>query len=201
MEPTGKFLQIVGNETRRKILTLLSQEPHYISEIAKELEITQPAILKHLSILEQAGLIESFRQDSPLGAARKYYKICHSVGIEVAINSSGFKVKKQPDLTSCANFTKMDQAIKQLTNQINHAQNLTEKASKARELMNAAEILLACKSFEKGKWSCETCHQVAGLKKGTSQIILHMSKGDIESGLRKLMETIDKISIGFDART
>jgi ArsR family transcriptional regulator len=197
METTGKILQIVGNETRRKMLTLLSQEPHYISEIAKKLEITQPAILKHLTILEEAGLIESFKKDSPMGAARKYYRICNTVGIEVAINPKSFKVNKQFQTTSCPTYVKIEQTIKQLTEQINQAKDLSTKASRARELMKAADTLLACIDFEKGKWSCETCHQMAILRKETSQIILRVSNGDIESGLRKLIDAINQLSAGL----
>jgi predicted transcriptional regulator len=197
VEPTGRILQIVGNETRRRILTLLSQEPHYISEIAKKLEVTQPAILKHLSILEEAGLIESFREDSPLGAARKYYRICDTVGLEVAINPKGFKVNKQPPLTNCPTYVKTEQTIQLLTAQINKAKDLPTKAVKARELMKAADMLLACTDFEKGKWSCEACRQVAALRKETSQIILHVSKGNIELGLHKLIEAVDQLSKGL----
>ena len=194
MEPTGKLLQIVGNETRRKILTLLSQEPHYISEIAKKLEVTQPAILKHLSILEKAGLIENFKENSPIGAARKYYRICDSVDLEVAINPKAFNVNKQPQMTSCPTYIKMEPTIKQLTEQINHAKDLPTKASKAQDLMNAADTLLSCKDFQKGQRNCETCNQVARLRKETSQIILHVSNGDVESGLRQLIVAIDHIS-------
>ncbi len=194
MEPAGKILQIVGNETRRKILTLLSQEPRYISEIAKRLEITQPAILKNLSILEEAGLIESFKKKSPIGAARKYYRICHTVGIEVAIDPRGFKVNKQPQITICPTYVKIEQTIKQLNEQINQALDIVTKANKARELIEAVDLLLACTDFEKGKKSCEICHQMAMLRKETSQIILHVSKGDIESGLHKLIEVVNQLS-------
>jgi len=201
MEPTGKFLQIVGNETRRKILTLLSQKPHYISEIAKKLEITQPAILKHLSILQEAGLIESFREDSPLGAARKYYRICHTVGVEVAINPKSFSVNKQLEIERCPTYVEIEQIIKKLTEQINRTQDLAIKACKARELIKNVDRLLACKGFEKVKLSCETCHQMAILRKETSQIILDVSNGDIESGLRKLMNTIDLLSPKFASKS
>jgi predicted transcriptional regulator len=197
MEPTDKILQIVGNETRRKILTLLAKEPRYISEIAKILEVTQPAILKHLSILEKAGLIESFWKDSPVGAARKYYRICESVGVEIAINPKSFEVNKQPQKTSCPKYSEIERTIKQQTEEINKAKDLTTKAAKARELMKTADSLLACADFEEGKWNCETCHQVASLRKETSQIILHVSSGDVESGLRKLIDAIVQLSTGL----
>jgi predicted transcriptional regulator len=197
METTDKILQIVGNETRRKILTLLSEEPRYISEIAKKLEVTQPAILKHLNILEKAGLIKSFWRNSPVGAARKYYQICKSVGVEIAINPKSFEVNKRPQKTSCPKYLETERTIKQLTEETNKAKDLTAKAAKARELMKAADLLLACTDFEKGKWNCETCHQVASLRKETSQIILHVSSGDVESGLRKLIDAIVQLSTGL----
>ena len=197
MEPTDKILQIIGNETRRKILTLLAKEPRYISEIAKILEVTQPAILKHLSILEKAGLIESFWKDSPVGAARKYYRICESVGVEIAINPKSFEVNKLPQKTRCPKYLETERTIKQLTEETNKAKDLTAKAAKARELMEAADLLLACTDFEKGKWNCETCHQVASLRKDASQIILHVSSGDVESGLRKLIDAVEQIATGL----
>ena len=200
MEPTDKILQIVGNETRRKILSLLSEEPQYISEIAKKLEVTQPAILKHLKILETGGLITSFWKDSPMGAARKYYRICDSVGVEVAINPQSFKVNRQPQKASCPKYADAELAIRQLTNEINKAKDLTTKAAKARELMKAADMLLACTDFDKGIWNCETCHHVASLRKQTSQIILHVSHGDIESGLRKLMDAMEQLSAGLQPK-
>ena len=100
MKSMGKVLEIVGNETRRRILELLSDKPQYISQIAKKLDVTQPAILKHLAVLEKTGLIESFWRRNPLGAARKYYRICDSVDIEIAINPQGFKVDKRPQKMS-----------------------------------------------------------------------------------------------------
>jgi predicted transcriptional regulator len=197
MEPTDKILQIVGNETRRKILSLLSEEPRYISEIAKKLEVTQPAILKHLSILEKANLIESFWRDSPMGAARKYYRICDSVGVEIAINPKGFRVSKQPQRTICPRFSQIERKIRQLTTEINAAKDLPTKAVGARKLIKTADTLLACADFEKGRWACENCRHVTSLRKETSQIILHVSSGDVESGLRKLIDAVDQLTSGL----
>jgi ArsR family transcriptional regulator len=197
MESNDKILQIVGNETRRKILTILSEEPRYISEISKKLEVTQPAILKHLSILEKAGLIENFWRKSPVGAARKYYRICDSVGVEIAINPKGFRVNKRPQRLSCSNYLEKERTIKQLTDEINRTKSVTTKAAKARELLKMADSLLSCVDYERGKWNCETCHQVASLRKEASQIILHVASGDIESGLRKLIDAIDQLAAGL----
>jgi len=197
MKSMDQVLQIVGNETRRKILTLLSKEPHYISQIAKKLDVTQPAILKHLSLLQDAGLIESFWKKNPLGAARKYYKICDSVGIEIAINPENFKVTQRPQKMNCSKYLQMEPRIKRLTEEINRAKTIAAKSAKARELMEIADALLSCVNYAKGEWSCENCHRVASLRKETSQIILHVSRGDIESGLRKLTEAINQLAAGL----
>jgi ArsR family transcriptional regulator len=197
MKSMEKVLQIIGNENRRKILTLLSEEPHYISQIAKKLDVTQPAILKHLSLLQKAGLIESFWRKNPLGAARKYYKICDSVGIEIAINPKGFRVAGSSQRMSCSKYMETERAIKRLTEEINRAEDVDTKAAKAQELMAVADSLLSCVDYEKGNWNCENCHRVASLRKEAAQIILHVSKGDVESGLRKLTDTINQLASGL----
>jgi len=197
MKSMDEVLQIVGNETRRRILTLLSEEPHYISQIAKKLDVTQPAILKHLSLLQKAELIESFWRKSPLGAARKYYKICDSVGIEIAINPKDFRITRHAQKMSCSKYLEMERVIKRLTEEINRAEDVAAKAAKARELMGVADALLSCVDYEKGNWNCENCHRVATLRKEASQIILHVSKGDIELGLRKLTEAINQLAAGL----
>lgn len=197
MKSMDKVLQIVGNENRRRILTLLSEEPHYISQIAKKLDVTQPAILKHLSLLQKAGLIESFWRKSPLGAARKYYEICDSVGIEIAINPDGFRVARSPQRMNCSKYLEMEHTIKRLTEEINRAEDVAAKAAKARELMGVADSLLSCVDYERGNWDCENCRRVASLRKEASQIVLHVSRGDIESGLRKLTEAINQLAAGL----
>lgn len=197
MKSMDKVLQIVGNENRRKILTLLSEDPHYISQIAKKLDVTQPAILKHLSLLQKAGLIESFWRKNPLGAARKYYRICDSVGIEIAINPKDFRVTRCPQRMTCSKYMETERKIKRLTEEINRAGDVDTKAAKARELMEAADSLLSCANHERGNWNCENCHRVASLRKEASQVILHVSSGDVEAGLRKLTETINQLAAGL----
>jgi len=197
MKSMDKVLQIVGNETRRRILTLLSKEPHYISQIAKKLDVTQPAILKHLSLLQKAGLIENFWEKNPLGAARKYYKICDSVGIEIAINPRNFRVSRRPQRMSCSKYLETERVIKRLAEEINRAEDVAVKAAKARELMEIADSLLSCVDYERENRNCENCHRVASLRKEASQIVLHVSKGDIESGLRKLTEAINHLAAGL----
>ncbi|MCD1294534.1 ArsR family transcriptional regulator [Methanocella sp. CWC-04] len=82
------LLDILGNENRRNILTLLSYRPCYVTEISEELKVSPKAIIDHLKILEDAGLVESFYDQQ----RRKYYEIANNVRIEVSISPLMFRV-------------------------------------------------------------------------------------------------------------
>ena len=47
----------LADPTRRKILARLSKGEANVSELSKPFEMSQPAISKHLKVLERAGLI------------------------------------------------------------------------------------------------------------------------------------------------
>ena len=57
-----KVLDILGNETRRRILRYLAEEPRYFIQLSKELGVSQQAVLKHLEILQALNLVESFAE-------------------------------------------------------------------------------------------------------------------------------------------
>jgi len=187
------ILHIVGNETRRRILALLSEEPHYVTQMAKKLDVTQPAVLRHLQILEGSGLIESFSVVNPLGAARKYYKICESLQLEIALNPQAFRVTERPEPTVCVRYLEKAGAFERLTGEINAADDIDSKASRANEMMMAADALLSCAGYDGKNPVCVKCRTEATLRRKASQIILHVSKGDLRSGLQALTETIDQL--------
>ena len=194
MERTEQLLEIVGNETRRRILALLSEKPHYISEISKKLDVTQPAILKHLALLEKAGVIESFAEESPFGAPRKYYKIRDSVNIEVAIHPTDFRVTKHPPAIECPTYTNLEGEMGRLTDEINKARDVVEKAAKAGELRERADMLLACQKYNGESWDCRECRRIASLRKSVSEVIIQVAGGEISSGLRTLSALIDQLT-------
>lgn len=82
------LLDILGNENRRNILTLLSYRPCYVTEISEELGVAPKAIIDHLKILESAGLVVSYHDEQ----GRKYYEIANNVRIEVSISPLMFEV-------------------------------------------------------------------------------------------------------------
>jgi ArsR family transcriptional regulator len=82
------LLDILGNENRRNILTLLSYRPCYVTEISEELGVAPKAIIDHLKILESAGLVVSYHDEQ----GRKYYEIADNLRIEVSISPLMFDV-------------------------------------------------------------------------------------------------------------
>lgn len=90
------ILDILGNDTRRKILSILSQEPMYFNQLAREIDIGQQAVLRHLQALEESGLIETYAEKSKLGAPdRKYYRLNNSFILTISLSEDDFTVKKQ----------------------------------------------------------------------------------------------------------
>ncbi|MDL2261185.1 ArsR family transcriptional regulator [Methanimicrococcus sp. OttesenSCG-928-J09] len=88
MEPS-EFLDILGNENRRKILALLADRPYFVSEISSRLDVAPKAVIGHLSLLENAGLIES----SVDSQRRKYYSISKSLHLEVSVSPYSYSVR------------------------------------------------------------------------------------------------------------
>ncbi|KKG08620.1 ArsR family transcriptional regulator [Methanosarcina sp. 2.H.A.1B.4] len=90
MDP-AKLLDILGNENRRKIIQLLANRPCYVSEISGRLGVGPKAIISHLSLLEQAGLIE-FSVDEQ---RRKYFNIANNMRLEVSVSPYAYTMSLQ----------------------------------------------------------------------------------------------------------
>jgi ArsR family transcriptional regulator len=88
------ILDILGNSTRRRILFLLSKEPLYFNQLSKIIGIGQQSILRHMKILEDSGLIETYTQESNLGAPdRKYYHLASTFSMNMAFSKDGFYIR------------------------------------------------------------------------------------------------------------
>lgn len=67
--PLDAVFSALGDPTRRAILSRLSNGEAPVKELAQPFEMSQPAISKHLRVLEDAGLI-SRRADKQMRLAR-----------------------------------------------------------------------------------------------------------------------------------
>ena len=73
MMDVDRLLSVINNPTRRRIMEALVREPHYPLQLARELRVSQPAIIKHLNTLEESGLVSSYSESSNRGPERKQY--------------------------------------------------------------------------------------------------------------------------------
>ena len=62
MSSIDKVFEALGSTTRRRILAYLSETSLTAGDIAKRFDMSQPAISKHLSLLEAAGLVWKKRE-------------------------------------------------------------------------------------------------------------------------------------------
>ena len=54
-----RVFQALGDPTRRAIVEKLSEGPISVSQLAKPLEITLAAVVQHLQVLEESGLVQT----------------------------------------------------------------------------------------------------------------------------------------------
>jgi len=82
------ILEVIGNESRRKILELLSKKPCYVSEISYCLKMAPKVVLEHLEKLENAGIVKSLEDGK-----RRYYYIAKNLHIDITISPHRFEVR------------------------------------------------------------------------------------------------------------
>jgi DNA-binding transcriptional ArsR family regulator len=61
---------IIAEPSRRAILTLLASSEQSVGDIERQLQMTQPAVSKHLRVLREAGFVEA-----TVDAQRRLYRI------------------------------------------------------------------------------------------------------------------------------
>lgn len=77
--PAALF-EILAEPTRRRVLDLLMEQDRTVGELVDTLDMSQPAVSKHLRVLRDAGLVEA-RVD----AQRRIYHLCPEPLIEVDV--------------------------------------------------------------------------------------------------------------------
>jgi predicted transcriptional regulator len=93
MNELDSIFYVLGNKTRRDILTTLTDEPMYFNQVAKEVRIGQQAISRHMQTLEDVGFVTTYGEKSDLGAPeRKYYRINSSFNLSISLSEDTFTV-------------------------------------------------------------------------------------------------------------
>lgn len=58
-DPLDLMFQALADPTRRLMVERLSRGPASVSELAKPFDMSLPAVVQHLQVLEQSGLVRS----------------------------------------------------------------------------------------------------------------------------------------------
>ena len=69
---------VLAEPNRRRILDLLRERERTVNELVEHLDLSQPAVSKHLKVLREANLVE-VRQD----AQRRWYRLQAKPLIEI----------------------------------------------------------------------------------------------------------------------
>jgi DNA-binding transcriptional ArsR family regulator len=60
--PLDRAFQALGDPTRRAMVERLTHGPASVTELAQPLSMSLPAVMLHLKVLEQSGLVKSQKQ-------------------------------------------------------------------------------------------------------------------------------------------
>ena len=93
MDDIDRLLTIIENRTRRRILEMITEAPSYPLQISKELGVSQQAIMKNLALMEQNGLVSSYRESSNMGPERIVYVPNKEFTLVVDLNDRMFSAK------------------------------------------------------------------------------------------------------------
>jgi DNA-binding transcriptional ArsR family regulator len=101
----GDPFDALGNPYRREIVELLAHRPRSVQEIADRLPISRPAVSRHLSVLNRAGLVSDeqvgtrslYRLDEQgAEAARRYLtQVWGDVGVRFKLFAENTKPRKR----------------------------------------------------------------------------------------------------------
>lgn len=85
-----KFVKILSDKKRFEMIELLGEKPHYVHELAAELELTPPTVSYHLSTLSDMNLVSVER-----GKNRTYYSLNKEIVSELLDNAAEILLKRQ----------------------------------------------------------------------------------------------------------
>ena len=83
---------------------------------------------------------------------------------------------KEETKINCSIFQKQESVIKEITDKINMAKGVQEKAKNALELQKEVDMFLSCPDYDREKLDCKNCRFIANLRKKTANLIIKAKK-------------------------
>ena len=72
----------------------------------------------------------------------------------------------------CPTYLKQEPGINKLTESINQAEDVHEKAALALELQKEVNVLMACPDYKSDGVDCRPCHFLATVRKRVADVII-----------------------------
>ncbi len=95
MSEIDELLNAIENQTRREILKRLAEGRQYALQLAKELRVSQQAIIKHLEVLEKSNIIRrAGMEKSEMGPPRKLYEVKRRFSIMIDVGPGIFNIRE-----------------------------------------------------------------------------------------------------------
>ena len=127
-EDVDDLFYLLENPTRRRILQLLSVERLYPlkmhKQLSREMDVTQQAIVKHLKILEEHGLVESQDEPSNRGPRRRVYHASREISLHIDIGPSTYKQKAETNF----DISNLSSQHRRVLDAIDESRNMDSKA-------------------------------------------------------------------------
>jgi len=133
---SSELLDILGNENRRSILRLLSRKPCYVTEISEYIGVSPKAVIDHLEMLEEAGLVESHVDER----RRKYFHISRSLRLEVDVSPYSFGIKSAYPCRTKVNYDHVEiESIREEADSLDDPFERLEKLEKVKNELSIAQ--------------------------------------------------------------
>jgi len=124
IDEVDELFYLLENPTRRRILQLLSVERLYPLQLSREIDVTQQAVVKHLRILEQHGLVKSRDEPSTRGPNRRVYKASKEVSLHIDIGPSTYKQKAETDF----DISNLSEQHRRVLDAVSESRHMNSKA-------------------------------------------------------------------------
>ncbi len=148
------ILDVMGCKTRRNILDLIKDEPRFVSQISRELDVGQKAIIEHLRAMEDTGLLNSSFRKIERGRPRKYYDISHDIEFQIFISQGTMRLKvpghEFQELQKIEEKARMgeevsdelENLIKEYDKAMEHAKNLLKQVNERKRALKKRSMNL-----------------------------------------------------------
>jgi len=77
-------------------------------------------------------------------------------------------------------FSRQEEEINRLTQEINQARTAAEKAPWAQALIETVDVLLACEQYDEGSMDCRLCRNFSELRRKTAALVAKAERLDVK---------------------